>query len=87
MGPPLAITLETTVNAFVLAFVGGMAAVVVTSIVGFIRHLRKVDSTVRDLNRRQRHLLRWAQRAGRKVDLPFPLDDADLFDQDEEEEG
>jgi len=83
---PVGLTLEATLNAFVLAFVAGLAAVMVTSIVGFVRHLRRVDSTVRDLSRRQRHLLRWAQRAGRQVGLPFPLVDDDLFPEEEDDE-
>lgn len=80
----VAVTLQAAFNTFVLALITGLAAVIVTSVVRLLRRLRDTDRHVRSLRQRQRLLMRWAQRAGRQIDLQFPLEDSPL-DEDPEE--
>lgn len=92
-----------TTTEFWNAFWGGIAiataAAFVAGVVALFRFIRRTDAhriatleeaalTAEKVERRQNHVIRWARAVGRKVGIPFPLDDgsddpAQWHDEDE----
>jgi hypothetical protein len=75
-------------DAFLIGLAVAAAGAAVAAVVSLIRFIRNEDRHRMDLmheeidrgrrlEHRQNHVVRWARAVGRKVGIPFPLDDGD----------
>ena len=86
-------------EGFLAGLATASAAAVVAGVVALLRFIKRTDAhrvaqlehsyeLGRKLEHRQGHVLRWCRAAGRKIGLPFPLeDDIDLDVDDDWDEG
>jgi hypothetical protein len=67
------------VDAVLIGIASAIGAVIVGGVVALIRFIRRTDADRMDriagTQHRQWHVIRWARVVGKKVGVPFPLED------------